>query len=260
MTSTPRNIIITGAGSGIGAATARVFSASGDRVHLFDLSSERLNAVAAELDNATTYVVDVTDGEKVRAAVEQIYNEFGTIEVVVSNAGVFDGLSGIEETSNELWNKIIGTNLTGAFNVIKPVSEAMVRQNSGRIIIVGSIAATRALPDGLSYVTSKAGLEGMARRLAVDLGGYGITANVVAPGAIDTPILSVSREILGDLATEETTDDNGEFTARFLDTVVPARRTGKPEEVAATIHFLASEGAAYINGETIRVDGGWTAS
>lgn len=260
MSSEPRNIVITGAGSGIGAATARAFAESGDRVHLLDLSQERLDAVAADLDQVTTHRIDVVDAIKVRAAIESINNKFGSIDVLVSNAGIFDGLAGIQETTYELWDRIIAVNLTGAFNVIKPASEVMIRQRSGRIITISSIAATRTSPDGLSYDASKAGLEGMTRRLAVDLGRYGITANTIAPGVISTSILATSREILGDMAPVTSVVDNDESNASFLETVVPARRGGQPSEVAATIHFLASVGAAYINGEVIHVDGGWIAS
>jgi len=260
MSVQPRNILITGAGSGIGAATARAFAESGDRVHLFDISQSRLDAVAAELDLVTTHLIDVADAQQVRKAVEKIAIEYGSIDVLVSNAGIFDGLAGIQETSYELWDRIIAVNLTGAFNVIKPASEVMIRQNSGRIITISSIAATRTAPDGLSYDTSKAGLEGMTRRLAVELGEYGITANSVAPGLIYTSILETSRELLGDMAPSTGVTDNGEANKKFLDMVIPARRGGQPSEVAATIHFLASTGAAYINGVTLYVDGGWVAN
>ncbi|NGN94397.1 SDR family oxidoreductase [Nocardioides sp. KC13] len=259
MTTEPRNVIITGAGSGIGAAVAEAFAASGDRVHLFDLSEKRLASVAANLDLVTTHVVDVVDAPKVRTAIEGIEKEYGSIDVLVSNAGVFDGLAGIQETTYELWDRIIAVNLTGAFNLIKPASEAMVRQKSGRIVTISSIAATRTSPDGLSYDAAKAGLEGMTRRLAVDLGQYGITANTVAPGVIETSILATSQEILGDM-TPPTDGDNNAANASYVDTVVPARRGGQPAEVAAAIHFLASTGAAYINGDTLHVDGGWIAS
>ncbi|MFU4219452.1 SDR family NAD(P)-dependent oxidoreductase [[Pseudomonas] boreopolis] len=260
MATKPRNILITGAGSGIGAATARAFAASGDRVHLFDISQERLDAISVDLDLVTTHLVDVADARQVRAAIEGIDRQFGSIDVLVSNAGIFDGLAGIQETTYELWDRIIAVNLTGAFNVIKPVSEVMIRQKSGRIITISSIAATRTSPDGLSYDASKAGLEGMTRRLAVDLGAFGITANTVAPGVISTSILATSRELLGDLAPSAAVVDNEESNAKFLEMVVPARRSGQPSEVAATIHFLASTGAAYINGEVIHVDGGWIAN
>ncbi len=259
MSIKPRNVIITGAGSGIGAATAQAFAATGDCVHLFDVSQERLDAVSSGMNNVTTHLIDVVDAKKVRHTIEDIEKKFGSIDVLVSNAGIFDGLAGIEQTTPELWDRIIAVNLTGAFNVIKPASEAMVRQKSGRIITISSIAATRTTPDGLSYDASKAGLEGMTRRLAVDLGSYGITANVVAPGVISTGILATSREILGDMIPD-TGSDNDATNAKFLEMAVPARRAGQPSEVAATIHFLSSVGAAYINGEVIHVDGGWIAS
>ncbi|GAA0661170.1 hypothetical protein GCM10009535_45870 [Streptomyces thermocarboxydovorans] len=136
----------------------------------------------------------------------------------------------------------------------------MVRLNSARIIIVTSIAATRTSPDGLSCDASKAGLEGMTRRLAVDLGPYGVTASAVAPDVIDTSILATSHEILGDVVPEPSGGDNKSANANFLETAVPARRTGQSSEIAATIHFLASAGAGYINGGVLHVDGGWIAS
>jgi NAD(P)-dependent dehydrogenase (short-subunit alcohol dehydrogenase family) len=253
----PRTVLITGAGSGIGAAVAQVFAASGDVVHLLDLSGERLEAVASGLERASIHVVDVTDAAAVRSTVEALAGS-GGIDVLVSNAGVFDGLAGVQDTTHELWDKVIGINLTGTFNVVKPVSEAMVRQGSGRIISVGSIAATRALPDGLAYCTSKAALEGMVRRLAFDLGGHGITANLVAPGVVKTGIRATSSEILGDLVPD--TNVGVGTSTNLMDLLIPARRGGEPSEIAETIHFLASRGAAYINGEVIHVDGGWIAS
>lgn len=243
MTSEPRNIVITGAGSGIGAAVARAFATSGDRVHLFDLSQERVDAVAAGLDRVTTHHIDVADADEVRKTIESIDNDFGGIDVVVSNAGIFDGLAGIQETTYELWDRIISVNLTGAFNVIKPASEVMIRQNSGRIITVGSIAATRALPDGLAYNASKAGLEGMTRRLAVDLGAYGITANLVAPGVIDTDMHQ--GRLVGEALT-------------WLTSQTPLSRLGTPQDVADTVAFLASDDSRYITGHRLDVSGGTT--
>jgi 3-oxoacyl-[acyl-carrier protein] reductase len=257
--SQPRNVLITGAGSGIGAAVAKVFAAAGDQVHLVDLARERLESVAAEIgDRATAHVVDVTQYEVCRALVGKLTDGQGAIDVLVSNAGVFDGCAGVQDTSPELWNKVIGINLTGTFNIVKPVSEAMVRQGSGRIISVGSIAAQRAMPDGLAYCASKAALEGLVRRLAFDLGGHGITANVVAPGVVKTGIRATSTEILGDLVPD--TNVGVGTSSDLMDLLIPAKRGGEPSEIAETIHFLASRGAAYINGEVIHVDGGWIAS
>src|SRR5580765_833943 len=235
MTS-PRNVIITGAGSGIGASTAAHFAAAGDRVFLADVSTDRLEQTRAGLDSAlvSTHTVDVTNSKAVTDLVAQVIETAGTVDVVVSNAGVFDGCAGVQQTTPELWERVVGINL------------------------VGSIAAQRAMPDGLAYCATKAGLEGMTRRLAYDLGSYGITANLVAPGVVRTGIRATSEEILGDLVPD--TDVGVGTDQDLMDKLIPLKRGGDPEEIAATIFFLASTGAGYISGEVIHVDGGWIAS
>lgn len=254
-----RNIVITGAGSGIGAAVAATFANNGDRVHLLDISAERLFSVAESLSPGavSTHTVDVTDYDRVGEVIGTIVGA-GGIDVLVGCAGVFDGVAGIEETSRELWNRVIDINLTGTFNVVKPVATEMVSKRSGRIVLIGSIAASRALPDGLAYDTSKAALEGMTRRLAVDLGRYGITANLVAPGVIRTDIRATSEEILGDMVPD--TNVGVGTDSGLMDKLIPLQRGGLASEVAETVYFLASEGAAYISGDVIHVDGGWIAT
>jgi 3-oxoacyl-[acyl-carrier protein] reductase len=256
----PRNIIITGAGSGVGAAVAKTFAEDGDRVHLVDLSAERLTAVAETLPKGRveTHAVDVTDREATQAVVERVVTDHGGVDVLASCAGVFDACASILDTTPDLWDKVLGINLTGTYNVVRPVAQAMVAQKSGRIVLIGSIAAQRAMPDGVAYCAAKAGLEGMTRRLAFDLGQYGITANLIAPGVVRTGIRATSSEILG----ESTPDTNvGVGTDQSLmDQLIPLRRGGTPEEIAATVKFLASEGAGYMSGDVLHVDGGWIAS
>ncbi|MEV0225729.1 SDR family NAD(P)-dependent oxidoreductase [Streptomyces sp. NPDC050704] len=258
--SKPRSVIITGAGSGIGAAVAEVFAAAGDRIYLADLSAERLRATATALGgtSVSTHEVDVTDAVAVEALAEEVVADHGGIDVLVSNAGVFDGAASIRDTTAELWEKVIGINLTGTFNVVKAVSEQMIAQRSGRVISIGSIAGQRAMPDGVAYCASKAALEGLVRRLAYDLGGHGVTANLVAPGVVRTGIRATSEEILGNLVPD--TNVGVGTSTDLMDLLIPARRGGEPAEIAATVFFLASTGAAYINGEVIHVDGGWIAS
>lgn len=256
-----RSVIVTGAGSGIGAAVAQVFASAGDRLFLADLSEGRLATTLQSLPpdaTATAHEVDVTDAVAVGELVSHALAEAGSVDVLVSNAGVFDGCSGILETSAELWDKIIGINLTGTFNVVRAVAAPMVAQRSGRIITIGSIAGQRAMPDGVAYCASKAGLEGLVRRLAYDLGPHGVTANLVAPGVVSTNIRATSEEILGDLAPD--LDIGVGTNADLMDGLIPAKRAGQPAEIAATVFFLASPGAAYINGEVIHVDGGWIAT
>jgi NAD(P)-dependent dehydrogenase (short-subunit alcohol dehydrogenase family) len=254
----PRSVIVTGAGAGIGAATGWAFAEAGDRVFLADLSLDRLTSTAAAIrsEGVSVHEVDVTDVAAVEGLVAQVREETGSIDVLVSNAGVFDAAAGIEATTHDLWARVIGINLTGTFNAVKAVAPSMAQQRSGRIIAVGSIAAQRAMPDGLAYCTSKAGIEGLIRRVAVDLGPYGVTANVVAPGVVRTDIRATSTEILGDTVP----DTNVRIGDSVMDSLIPARRGAEPSEIAACIFFLASEGAAYVNGDVLHVDGGWIAS
>lgn len=257
--ATPRNILITGAGSGIGAAVAHAFAAAGDHVHLLDISADRLATVISELPSgsSTPHVVDVTDHERVAEVVAAV-SATGTIDVLAGCAGVFDGVAGVQATTHELWHRVIDINLTGTFNVVKPVADQMIAQKSGRIVLIGSIAGSRAHADGLAYDTSKAALEGMTRRLAVDLGPFGITANLVAPGVVRTGIRATSEEILGDIVPD--TNVGVGTNPELMKILIPLQRGGEASEVAATVFFLASEGAGYISGDVIHVDGGWIAA
>lgn len=248
---------ITGAGSGIGRAIAEAFAAAGDRVLACDISRERLDDTLARLgDGAWGDVVDVSDADALSAFLGRS-GEHGGLDVLVNNAGVFDGYAGIEETTHALWDRIISINLTGCFNGCKIATELMRPRGRGRIVNVGSIASYRGAADGLAYTASKAGLLGLTRRLAFDVGPYGITANVICPGTIATDIRANSAEILGSASVEMNRGVGVGLSKEMLDFLIPVRRKGTVEEVAAVAIFLASDGAAYINGETIAVDGGW---
>ena len=255
----PRSVVITGAGAGIGRAIAQAFADAGDNVYLADLSEQRLAEATARIDadSVRSRVVDVTDFGAVENLVREVVDETGALDVFVNNAGIFDGYANVGETSPQLWNKIIGVNLSGYFHGVKAASVPMIARGHGRIINIGSVAGQRGAADGIAYAASKAGIEGMTRRLAFDVGRYGITANVVAPGVTTTDIRANSSEILGDLVD---VNRGVGATPEMMDFLIPARRAGTPEEVAATVFFLASESAAYVNGEIIHVDGGWNAT
>ena len=255
-----RSLVITGAGSGIGQSIAQVFVENGYEVFASDISQDRLREMAAQLgspDNLHTQVVDASDYTSVSELVETAANA-GSVDVMVNCAGVFDGYADIEETTPGLWAKVIGVNLTGAYNGCRAAALQMIPQKSGRIITIGSVAGQRGAADGLSYVASKAGIEGLNRRLAVDVGRHNITANVIAPGVIRTNLRATSGEVLGDLVA---TQQRGIGTSpEIMDFLIPARRSAEPVEVANVALFLASDAASYVNGQVIAVDGGWTAT
>jgi NAD(P)-dependent dehydrogenase (short-subunit alcohol dehydrogenase family) len=256
-------VAVTGGGSGIGRAIARAFAVAGHPVHIGDISAARLAASAASIEAAggsvTTHVLDVTDqvgvaGFANAADADRLGDGLG---VFVNCAGVFDGYAGIDETTPELWRKIIDVNLMGCFLGCKVAAEILASRGGGRIINIGSVAGRHGGADGLAYAASKAGIEGMTRRLAIDVGRQNITANVIAPGVIGTDIRANSAEVLGDLVDV----NRGVGTSSDkMDYLIPVGRPGHVDEVAATALFLASEAAAYITGQVVYVDGGWDAT
>jgi 3-oxoacyl-[acyl-carrier protein] reductase len=232
MTSTPRTILITGGSKGIGLATARAFAALGDNVAVTYNSSPPpgdLFAVKCDVTNASD--VDATF-----AAVEE---KFGPVGVLVSNAGITrDGL--LLRMSEADFADVVDANLTAAYRVCKRAAQGMIRARSGRIILVSSVVALLGSAGQANYSASKAGLIGLARSLARELGSRNVCVNVVAPGPVDTDMTAV----LGDKRMEE------------LRAAVPLGRTAQPNEIADVIAFLASPSAAYITGAVIPVDGG----
>ena len=232
-----RVVLVTGGNRGIGLAIARAFVAAGDQVAITSRSGE----APAELTGAGVLVVtaDVTDTASVDAAFDRVEAELGPVEVVVANAGITrDGL--ILRMSDDDISAVLDTNLVGALRVARRAAKGMVRLRRGRLVFVSSVVGLLGSAGQANYAASKAGLVGVARSLARELGGRGITANVVTPGFVNTDMTAVLSD-----------ERRAEISA-----AVPLGRYASPAEVAGTVVFLASDAAAYITGAVIPVDGG----
>ncbi len=230
--TTPRTVLVTGGNRGIGRAVAERLSADGHRVavtHRGSGAPEGLFGVQC----------DVTDPESVDAAFTAVEAEFGPVEVVVSNAGITDDTL-LMRMKDEQFTRVVEANLAGAFRVAKRASRGMLRARSGRLIFIGSVVGQSGTAGQVNYASSKAGLIGMARSLTRELGSRNITANVVAPGFIDTDMTSGLDEKTQELAAA----------------AIPLGRKGSVEDVAGAVSFLAGDDAGYISGAVIPVDGG----
>ena len=227
-----RVVLITGGNRGIGLATARRFAAGGDTVIVTSRSGEAPDGLVA-------IKCDVTDPAAVETTFAAIEKEHGPVEVLVSNAGITkDGL--IVRMSEESFSSVIDANLTGSWRVAKRAAASMLRQRKGRIVFISSVGAYFGVPGQANYAASKAGLIGLARSMAKELASRSITVNVVAPGGVDTDMTAMLTD-----AQRQAMVAN-----------VPLGRLATPEEVAAAVHFLASQEASYITGAILPVDGG----
>ena len=227
-----RTVLVTGGNRGIGLAIAQAFAKQGDRVavtHRGSGAPEGLFGVEC----------DITDSAAVDAAFTTVEKELGPVEVLVANAGITDDTL-LLRMSEEQFTRVLDTNLTGSFRVAKRASSKMLRAKWGRIIFISSVVGLYGGAGQVNYAASKAGLVGMARSITRELGTRNITANVVAPGFIDTDMTDVLPEAR---------------KAEILK-AIPAGRLAAPEEVAQAVTFLAGDGAAYISGAVIPVDGG----
>ncbi len=226
-----RSVLVTGGNRGIGLATARLLAAQGHRVAVTYRSSAP--------DDVLAVACDVTSTEDVDRAFSEVEAAQGPVEVVVSNAGITDdGL--LLRMSEDSFTAVVDTNLTAAYRVAKRASRAMLKARWGRLVFVSSVVGLSGAAGQVNYAASKSGLVGLSRSIARELGSRGITANVVAPGYVDTDMTAAL----------------GEARRRDLLTSIPLGRTASADEIAGVIAFLASDASSYVTGAVLPVDGG----
>jgi 3-oxoacyl-[acyl-carrier protein] reductase len=239
-------VIVTGAGSGIGRAITRQVHAEGAHVVAVDVVPDGVQALARELDSGrlTAVELDIRDRERTDAVVDDVVAKSGGVDVLFNNAGVSDQFTPAGDTSDELWDSVVGVNLIGPFRLARRVLPSMIARGGGAIVNTGSVASIVGGAGGAAYTVSKHGILGLTRSLAIDYGSKGVRVNAVLPGAIRTGLTSSEDAVV------EGADDAIAAT--------PAGRWAEPEEVAKIAVFLASDDASFIYGSAYTVDGGWS--
>lgn len=244
-TTEKRVAVVTGASRGIGKAIALSQARNGRHVVLMSRSRGPLTEVQSQIaesgGSASVVAADVSDSEALKSAIEGVIDEFGRLDVLINNAGVTrDGL--IMRMSDEDFASVMQTNLTSAFVACRSAARAMMKNRFGRIVNIGSTSGVVGNPGQANYAASKAGLIGLTKSLAKELGGKGITANVIAPGFVETDM----------------TANLGESVTGKLTELMAVKRLGVPEDIAAAVSYVASDEAGYLTGQVLCVDGGLT--
>lgn len=245
--------LITGAASGIGAATARLFAAEGARLALGDVNEAGLMAVVAEVQQsggeAFGLSANVSDERQVAGLVQAAVERFGRLDVLFANAGIGGRGGKVTELALEVYEQVMAVNLRGPFLCCKHAIPAIARAGGGAVVITASELALVGSPENPAYCAAKAGLIGMARAMALDHAEQGVRVNCVCPGATDTPMLRRGIENAPDPA-----EDEADMIRRM-----PLGRLGQAEEIARAVLFQASDDASFVTGTALVVDGGWTA-
>ena len=238
-------VVVTGAGRGMGQATAERLAAEGARVAVTDVDKDAALATAAALDGAAGFRLDITDAAEVTTRIDEITAALGPIDALVNNAG-WDRLAPFLETDEDLWERIIDINLRGPIRITKAVLPQMVERRSGRIVNISSDAGRVGSTGEAVYSACKAGIIGFGKTVAREMARYGITVNAICPGPTATPLLESMV---------------GEGNDKLIDSLkrgIPMRRLGLPEDIAGAVAFVVSDDAGFITGQTLSVSGGLT--
>ena len=245
-----RVCVVTGGGRGIGAAISHVLAAAGAEVVVTGPSLDTLLSTVGEIaeagGKAHALTADVSKEDQVEALAEQVEARFGVPHVLVNNAGVNGIFKPLETTTLDEWNAIIGVNLTGVFLTTRAFGSRMVSKRRGSIVNISSVAGHVGQPRTGAYCASKGGVELLTRSVAIDWAKKGVRVNTVAPGYVETDLTHSLREI--------------PVVANHLKVRTPMGRFAQPDEITGAVLFLASDASAYITGQSIRVDGGWSAA
>lgn len=240
---TDKVAIVTGAATGIGAAIAERFLMAGAQVVLADIDAEGARERAGRLDSSgersLVAPVDLTRSHEVAGLVERVLQRFGTVDILVNNAGIAGPTKPLVEVTEEEWDQVMAVNLRGVFLCCRAVLPTMLKNQSGRIVNVASIAGKEGNPNLAPYSSSKAGVICLTKALAKEVCQQGVYVNCVTPAVIDTPIL---RQV-------------GQETIDYMISKIPMGRVGRPGEVAALIHFLASDECSFTNGACVDISG-----
>lgn len=249
-----RVALVTGAAGGIGGAVATALEQAGATIAAVDLDRERAEAATAGLSRAAPFACDLSDADACRALVRDVIASLGTVDVLVNNAGL-QHVAPVTSMPLERWNHLLATMLTAPFVLIQETLPAMSERGWGRIVNVGSIHALVASPNKAAYVAAKHGLLGLTRTVALEAGPSGVTANMVCPAYVRTPL--VEAQIADQASTLDIDED--EVVDRVMLAPSAIRRLIEPDEVAAYVAFLCTDAAAMISGTTQVIDGAWTA-